>query len=196
MIQMSDSIANLSQALALAQAEFKAAIKDSKNPFFKSNYADLASIVDASRPALTKQGIAVMQVVITLENGIFLKTILSHKSGEYISGLYPIKPIKDDPQGIGSALTYARRYSYAAICGVVTDDDDGEAAHGRGHAEQPIPISDIYQGTTIQKQILFKVLNELNLAGDKEKCAEISAMMMNRTLSRAKLIINDYLESK
>lgn len=194
---MSESIGKLTEALAMAQAEFKPAIKDVKNTFFKSNYADLANIVEASRTALTKHGLAVIQLM-THENGlIFLKTILSHKSGEYVSGLYPIKPVKDDPQGLGSAMTYARRYSYAAICGVVTDDDDGEAAHGRGLPKPENSQSiDVYEGTEAQKQILFKILKDMNLFEDKQKCKEIHNLMIGKKLSQAKFTISDYLENK
>lgn len=129
----SDSIAKLTTALVAAQAQLKPAIKDSKNPFFKSNYADLQAVWDACRAALHGNGLSVTQIASSLTNGDpALETLLVHISGEWISGLYPLSPSKKDPQGVGAALTYARRYALAAMVGVVyDDDDDGESTASR-----------------------------------------------------------------
>lgn len=127
----SESIAKLAEALSKAQGKIKGAAKDTANPFFKSKYADLASVWDACREALTENGLCVLQ---TTEDGIEHVTVittLSHSSGEWIRGRLTMKPVKNDPQGIGSAITYARRYALAAIVGVAPEDDDGEAASGR-----------------------------------------------------------------
>lgn len=130
--RMSPSIGKLFDALAKAQGEIRGALKDATNPHFKSRYADLASIVDAARP-LAKHGIATVQVP-TSENGeIAVTTILGHSSGEWISGRLSVKPLKLDPQGAGSVITYLRRYSLAAMAGIAPEDDDGEAAMGRGN---------------------------------------------------------------
>lgn len=121
----------LAEALAAAQGELKPAAKDSKNPFFKSSYADLTSVWECIRAALSKNGLAVVQTLDVQGDKALtvLKTMLLHKSGEFITSTYPVKPIKDDPQGVGSAITYARRYALSALVGVVADeDDDGEAA--------------------------------------------------------------------
>ena len=119
----------LGTALAKAQAEIKAALKDSKNPHFKSSYADLTSVWDACRSALTKNGLSVIQKTDFSEGEVWLETMLLHSSGEHITGRYPLRPQQQTPQGYGSALTYARRYSLAAMVGVVADeDDDGNAA--------------------------------------------------------------------
>lgn len=119
----------LGTALAKAQAEIKAALKDSKNPHFKSSYADLTSVWDACRAALTKNGLSVIQKTDFSEGEVWLETMLLHSSGENITGRYPLRPQQQTPQGYGSALTYARRYSLAAMVGVVADeDDDGNAA--------------------------------------------------------------------
>jgi hypothetical protein len=118
-------------ALAKAQSEMRVAGKDSNNPFFKSKYADLASVVAASRPVLTKNGLCVMQSIHVSEQGQrTLVTILGHSSGQYISSTVEIKPLKEDMQSLGSAITYMRRYSYASLVGVIADDedDDGETA--------------------------------------------------------------------
>lgn len=119
----------LATALAKAQAEIKAALKDSKNPHFKSSYADLTSVWDACRSALTNNGLSVVQKTDFAEGEVWLETILLHADGDSITGRYPLRPQQQTPQGYGSALTYARRYSLAAMVGVVADeDDDGNAA--------------------------------------------------------------------
>jgi len=116
-------------ALAKAQAEMKIAGKSSNNPFFKSKYADLASVVEASRPYLAKNGLCVLQRMWIDEDGNKkLTTILGHSSGQYITSVVRLNPAKDDVQSLGSFITYMRRYSYASLVGVVADeeDDDGE----------------------------------------------------------------------
>jgi hypothetical protein len=129
----SESIAALANSLAKAQAAMSAAKKDSINPHFKSRYADLASIWDACRDSLTKNGLAVVQLPGKDEAGYYVETVLTHASGEFIADKLHIVPTKDDPQGLGSAITYARKYGLSAIAGVAPDDsdDDGEAAMGR-----------------------------------------------------------------
>lgn len=135
----------LATAMAKAQSEIKSALKDSKNPHFKSSYADLTSVWDACRAALTKNGLSVVQVPGFDENDVWLETMILHASGESISGRYPLRPQPQTPQGYGSALTYARRYSLAAMVGVVADeDDDGNAASERGRGEPvqpPVPAN-------------------------------------------------------
>ena len=138
---MSQSIGALSAALSKAQGEFDHAKKDVKNEFFKSKYADLASVIDAARVALSKNGLAVIQPTQTINGELTLVTILSHSSGEWIRGEYPIKPTKQDPQGFGSAMTYARRYAFSAITGIASEDDDGNAAsQGKSTPQKPVGI--------------------------------------------------------
>ena len=125
----SESIAKLAEALSKAQAEMKGASADSTNPHFKSKYADLSSIWDACRKALTDNGLSVSQFPCdSIEGRAGLETILMHSSGEWISQSASTKIQKDDPQGVGSALTYLRRYALAAVVGVTQDDDDGNSA--------------------------------------------------------------------
>ena len=123
-------VGELFGAVAKAQLEMEMAKPDSKNPFFKSNYADLASVVKASRPYLTKHGLCVIQRVVPNGNGESLYTLLGHTSGQFIESKMRINPPKQDIQTIGSYITYLRRYCYAAIVGVVSseEDDDGESA--------------------------------------------------------------------
>jgi hypothetical protein len=124
----SESIGAIAKALSNAQKEITGARKDSKNPFFKSNYADLASIQEAITDALTSNSIAFSQFAGGDGINVTLETMLMHESGEWISGELTMKPAKNDPQGVGSCITYARRYGLAAICGVAQVDDDGNEA--------------------------------------------------------------------
>ena len=125
----SDSIANLTLALSIVQGKMTHAIKDSANPFFKSKYADLESVWDACRSLLSENGLAVMQFPGEYYDGSMrLTTIISHKSGEFISQEMSVPVTKPDAQGAGSALTYMRRYALAAVVGVVQADDDANAA--------------------------------------------------------------------
>ena len=141
-MMQSESIANLTLALSIVQGKMTHAIKDSANPFFKSKYADLESVWDVCRSLLSENGLAVMQfpgdinfVQLEKENGdiniatkMSLTTIISHKSGEFMSQEMSVPVTKPDAQGAGSALTYMRRYALAAVVGVVQADDDGNAA--------------------------------------------------------------------
>jgi hypothetical protein len=135
-----NDIAGLAGALARAQAEIKAAVKESENPAYKtggkvSKYADLGAVWEACRVPLCKNGLSIVQTTDFDKDDVWLVTTLLHASGEKISGRYPLRPTKIDPQGFGSALTYARRYTIAAMVGVVADeDDDGNRASGNGHS--------------------------------------------------------------
>jgi len=116
-----------------AQGEIEGAAKDKVNPHFKSRYADLSSIWEACKPALNGNGIAVLQSLAPSDGGtLALETVLLHSSGEWLRGKAVVPLGKNDPQGFGSALTYARRYSLASMVGVCPEDDDGEGAQGRG----------------------------------------------------------------
>lgn len=129
----SATIGALVAALAKARLDFKPVIKSAANPFFKSKYADLAGILEAVIPALSVNGLAVYHT--TKEDGdLILVTTLAHISGEFVSGEYPVIPVKQDPQGYGSAITYARRYAISAMLSIAAEDDDGEAASGRNTA--------------------------------------------------------------
>ena len=147
----SESIAKLAVALSKAQGTMKHAIKDADNPFFRSKYADLASVVEASRPSLIANGLSVVQCTA----GNVLWTMLLHESGEWIKGSIELKPMRQaklegkdkaewvdshDPQSYGSCITYARRYAMAAITGVATEDDDGNAASGNKVAPKTPPV--------------------------------------------------------
>lgn len=124
----SETLDALATALCAAQGEFEAVAKDSTNPFFKSKYAGLPAVVRAATPILTEHGLAVSQYLDHDDQGDTLTTMLLHSSGQFISSTMRLHLVKDDPQGQGSATTYARRYSYMAALGLVADeDDDGNA---------------------------------------------------------------------
>lgn len=115
-------------ALASAQAEMTRAKKDSNNPHFKSKFADLASVQDACFPALNKHGFAVYQPLVRDGDGLAVMTILAHESGEKLECSIPLILQANNMQGLGSAITYARRYGLFCMSGVAPDDDDGNEA--------------------------------------------------------------------
>lgn len=118
----------IAAALAKAQAEMGKALKDSVNPAFRSKYADLGSVMDACLPALNRHGIAVIQPIISDEFGRFVQTVLIHESGETLECSVPLIVGKQDMQGLGSAITYGRRYGLMSMAGIAPEDDDGNAA--------------------------------------------------------------------
>lgn len=136
-MKTSDTITKIADALVKAQAAMKPALKESRNPHFNSRYADLASVWDAIREPLTSNGLSVIQMVGSNElEKTTLTTRVTHVSGEWIESTWQIPVGKQDPQGLGSAISYARRYALASAIGVVQDDDDGNAAMPR-QTQQP-----------------------------------------------------------
>lgn len=128
-MRTSESIVKISAALLKAQKAIKFATKDAKNPHYKSTYADLPAVIDAVKPALNDAGVFFAQTASPSEHGFLsLTTRLIHESGEWIEDTATMPLPKCDPQGYGSAMTYARRYSLAAITGLYQEDDDGNAA--------------------------------------------------------------------
>jgi len=123
-MEKSETIGNLTLALSKVQAQLRPAKENSKNPFFKSNYADLGSVWDSVRKLLSENELSIIQMPTDVGG---LTTILSHSSGEFISSTMYI-PSKEDAHGVGSAISYARRYALASFVGVVTGDDDGNGA--------------------------------------------------------------------
>lgn len=130
-MKMSAEIKDLATALSKAQSEIEGAKKESENPFFRSNYADLASHWDSIRKPLTKNGLSVTQVTDIVADGILLETLLLHSSGQWIMGTIKVVSVKQDPQALGSAISYFRRYMLSAITGTAQIDDDGNLAQGK-----------------------------------------------------------------
>ena len=147
----SDSIANIAPALVKAQAEIKAALKDSTNPHFRSKYADLSSVVDAVKAPLLKNGISFLQGVHDAVEGVAVETMLLHTSGEWISSTLRIPAVKQDAQGYGSAITYGRRYGLQSMCGVPAEDDDGNAATASS-TSRITPVAGSLQNLTKEEQ--------------------------------------------
>ena len=130
----SESISNLAKALCKAQNEMGGAVKDSKNPFFKSNYADLTSVIKAIKEPFYNNGLSYSQFPITSEggSGIGVVTVLMHSSGEWLESEFYLPMAKKDAQGGAQCVTYARRYSLQSMAGIPSADDDAEAAMMRG----------------------------------------------------------------
>ena len=119
----------IATALVKAQKAFGPALKTNTNPAFRSKYADLSACIEAVVDALNDNGIAMLQQTRQDDTGVTVETLFLHESGEQItSGPLHVPAAKQDPQGYGSALTYARRYSLMAACGIAPEDDDGNAA--------------------------------------------------------------------
>lgn len=157
----SDDLAKLFDALAKAQQEMDVARTDCSNPFFKSKYADLASVVKASRPYLTKHGLSVMQRMAYNDAGVsILLTRLCHSSGQWLESVMSINPPKQDIQTIGSYITYLRRYTYASIVGVVVseEDDDGETAMQQPRLTGEAPKVGVECITKAQLQVISQEL--------------------------------------
>ncbi len=166
-----DEKENLYAALAAAQGEMENAALNKVNPHFKSKYADLASIRDATIPALSKHGLAIIQFTEFNDGQLILKSRIAHTSGAYIESVYPIISDLSKPHPTGSALTYAKRYTWSAMCGIsAEEDDDGNAAQ-----EKPKKSGETFGGplnkTDLKKQMrafagdLAAVEDEETLAG-------------------------------
>ncbi len=138
-MKSSEHINELADALSRAQGIMQIALKDSNNPFYKSSYADLTAIWQVAQAPLSANNLAVVQATRIENDKIIMENILMHKSGQWISSDYPVNFFdiqKKDAQGVGSAMTYARRYSLQALLGIVADqDDDGNAASAKKDKE-------------------------------------------------------------
>lgn len=183
MIQQSESINELAGALSKAQSFIKGAVKDTSNPFFKSRYADLASVWEACREPLTTQGLSVVQMPATEFLGtpevyefqaksgetrigvkvaciVSVRTRLLHSSGQWLEETASCMLATGDPQAVGSAITYLRRYALQSVAGVAPEDDDGEEAMGRPTApavkapvapQRPVPASRYVVGPVVRR---------------------------------------------
>ena len=131
-MRSSESINELASALCNAQGQMGGAVKDSANPFFKSSYADLTSVIKAIKQPFADNGLSYTQFPVTDENGMGVCTRLMHVSGQWLEGQFTLPMVKRDPQAASSSLTYARRVSLSSIAGIPTADDDAESAMLRG----------------------------------------------------------------
>ena len=137
------SIAKITPAFIAAKKQFSPALKQRENSHFKNKYADLGACIDAVNDALLANGIAMYQETFDDPNGITIETVFLHESTEMIrSGKLHVPASKQDAQGYGSALTYARRYSLMAACGIAPEDDDGNAATKAPPTKKTISATD------------------------------------------------------
>ena len=137
-MRMSDEISQLATALAIAQGQIEDAVKDTKNDFYKSKYADLSSVRAAVRQPFADNGLSVAQFPRTVTGGIEVETVLLHKSGEFMSEVL-FMPTKHEPHPIGSGISYARRYALMSVANLAADDDDGNAAQAAKPTPKPAP---------------------------------------------------------
>lgn len=142
-------------ALAAAQAEVENASKASVNPHFKSRYADLAEVLNTTRPVFSRHGLSLLQSTSFDGSLVSVTTLIGHKSGGTVSSVASCVPAKCDAQGIGAATTYLRRYGLAAMCGVAQEDDDGNSA---AHNKPAAPAS------SVPSDALIAVLTALHQA--------------------------------
>jgi hypothetical protein len=136
-VRRSNPIASLAIALVAAQGELKNPTKNKQNPHLRNWYADLGAVLESVLPTFTRHGLAVVQLPCELDGEPALTTILLHKSGEWLETVTKIRPVKADPQGVGSAQSYARRYALMALTGCVGDDDDDGEQASRPAKPQP-----------------------------------------------------------
>ena len=139
-MEMSADISAWAPAFVEAQKSMGDVIKTKRNDHFKSKYAELADVIDAVQGALNANGFTIIQPVSSEQGGAVVRitTMLMHKSGQWVRSTLAMRPVKPDPQGVGSAITYGRRYGLMAMTGVAPEDDDGNAASGRDGRSLPM----------------------------------------------------------
>lgn len=180
-MEKSQSIKELSSALCKFQSEMGKIKKDANNPFYKSKYATLSNILDAITEPLTRNGLAVSQFP-TGDNE--MTTILMHVSGEFIQASYRMTPVKNDPQALGSAITYQRRYALGAVLGLnIDEDDDGNKAAGKQKPEQPKSQKIFNRSNDDLVNRLIDKINGTNLCGHNGKKEKWSLAQFECNLS-------------
>ena len=164
-MKKSESIKEIATALNKAQAEMSGAKKSSKNPFFKSSYAHLEEVINCVKEPFANNGLRYMQFPRATDGFAGVETIIMHTSGEWISGELLLNCAKNDPQGMGSAITYARRYGLQSAAGLPSEDDDGNYATAPSkpaYTPPPAPQAAIIgedQRQALIAQVKIKALN-------------------------------------
>lgn len=162
----SDSLNEFAAALAKAQGDMRNATLNKVNPHFKSKYADLSEIRNAVTPALSKHGLAAVQMLRRSDGVLEVVTRLVHASGQWMESVFPIPQDVSKPQAMGSAITYGRRYTLAAICNISADeDDDAEAAQENGKAA-PAPVAKAYDRNPIVRQAYDDLTKGIRMCRD------------------------------
>jgi len=181
-MNQSEQLNELAAALSKAQGQIEGAKKDSANPFFKSKYADLASVWEACRKPLTENGLSIIQCPEESENGIAIETMLLHSSGQWKSSRYSMPVSKVDAQAVGSAITYGRRYALSAMVGVAPEDDDGNAAAKAKPEEKVKDLSAPYPETEwVKKATKWRESIE---SGEKKAQALIDYLLTIGTITQ------------
>ena len=163
----SESIAKLAQALSQAQANYESLTKDAQAHNYK--YAKLDQYHENIQAAFSKVGLSYIQTIETGDKAVRATTMIMHESGEWISNEFTLRCAKDDPQGNGSAITYARRYGLQSACGIPSEDDDGTAASSRPATDPKVAIAAIEKTTSVAEMTAY--YNNLDPAA-KRACLE------------------------
>lgn len=193
-MRTSEQINEIAAALALAQSEMKNAKFNRTNPHFKSRYADLSEIRDTVTPALTKQGIAVVQGLEVTDTGLVVCTRLVHKSGQWFESVFPIA--SDKPQAMGSSISYGRRYTLSAITGIAADDDDdAEVASGRNAPQVLARGPDAPKAESLADQIIRK-FNEAKNAADFEDLVQRAQARWDKLNTSEKARVQSSIEAR
>lgn len=184
-MKSSEETNELALALCLAQGQMGGAVKDSSNPFFKSSYADLTSVIKAIKQPFSDNGLSYTQFPVTDENGMGVCTRLMHVSGQWLEDQFILPMVKRDPQAGASSLTYARRISLSAIAGIPTADDDAESAMLRGaidniiNDEKVVTITNLIEQTESDEKKFCKLFKVSSVTGLKESQYERALAMLN-----------------
>jgi hypothetical protein len=167
--------------------------KDQDNPYFRSKFAGLSTVWEAVKPALTKNGLSIVQMPGSDERGYFVQTQLLHNSGQWIRSTTYMKPAKEDPQGIGSLISYARRYALQAMVMACPDDDDGEAAMGRNAPQKPVEAPKPVAKVETPKAKIAKPSEPAKQAEEKSKFNGVFHQELFQKLMEAGLTQDDFM---
>ena len=193
-MELSQSIIKLSESLCKAQKEFKTAIKNRSNPYFRSKYADYTEVLGCVKPALNKYGISIIQPI----NNDVVETVLLHESGEYIKSSTKIYCTTNKPQDYGSAITYARRYALSSLLSIDSDeDDDGNVANGNN--QPPTPSKPTVDPTKERLYKLNGIISKLLTSGrttteELEKYLEFPLTDISKHITQAESKIKKLIE--
>lgn len=192
MINKSESIVKLAIALAKFNTEVGSISKDASNPFFKKDYVTLDKLIISTKDILAKNGLSVMQFPTEREGMVGVITILTHESGEFIeSAPFYLKPVKNDPQSYGSAITYARRYSYQAVLSLNTGEDDD--AHCAVHYKKEEGEEDVMNEYVPKRlsEAQIKRLYAIAAKASVEKSMVLKAIKQEFKVEKAELLTKE-----
>ncbi len=173
-------------AISIAQGKIENATKNAQNPHFRSNYADLAEVLNTVRPVFSEEGLSLIQSTEFDGELVSVSTVIGHKTGGFITSRASCKPAKTDAQGVGAATTYLRRYSAAAIAGIAQEDDDGQAAahSGKPQSRQKQEKAQIVTPTTG----VWESMSEESQAFLQDHADHIISLGVDRAADGAKYI--------